>query len=395
MLTTLILLLLALGVALALRYPRAVQFHTESERMRSLLPRLLKLRRYEPAPLLPTGVLQSMAAEFYPPDAAATPFRRELVRLPALDAPRSNCCPPAVPAGVVSLDWLEQRDDRAPTALLCPGLTSSSDSVYIRRVAVALHATGLRVVVFNPRSRGGVPLETPFLYSAGFTEDLRRVVERVVKHVGRSTKMLGVGFSLGAQYLLKYVCEEGAACKLSAALVFAAPFDCVGMINHLEGSFVGGLVNPTLVRSVQAVRMEHEELLAAAGYDLERVAAAKGMYAFDDAAIAPMMGCPSAAEYYRQASVCGGAADNLLKRLSVPTLAVSAANDPICPANVAVDAVRQALREAGSPPPPLLLAVTASGGHGMVWPSGLKASRAWACEVAVEWARATVQSETC
>ena len=41
----------------------------------------------------------------------------------------------------------------------------------------------------------------------------------------------------------------------------------------------------------------------------------------------------------------------------------------------------------------ILLAVTTSGGHGMVWPSGLKAQRAWACEVAVEWARATVQSE--
>ena len=43
------------------------------------------------------------------------------------------------------------------------------------------------------------------------------------------------------------------------------------MINHLEGSFVGGLVNPTLVRSVQAVRMEHEEMLAAAGYDIEQL----------------------------------------------------------------------------------------------------------------------------
>ena len=40
-----------------------------------------------------------------------------------------------------------------------------------------------------------------------------------------------------------------------------------------------------------------------------------------------------------------------------------------------------------------LLAVTASGGHGMVWSSGLRAQRSWACEVAVEWARATVQSE--
>ena len=53
----------------------------------------------------------------------------------------------------------EQRDDRAPTALLCPGLTSSSDSVYIRRVAVALHAAGFVGVRFNASKNWAVVVE--------------------------------------------------------------------------------------------------------------------------------------------------------------------------------------------------------------------------------------------
>ena len=42
------------------------------------------------------------------------------------------------------------------------------------------------------------------------------------------------------------------------------------------------------------------------GLDLERAAAAWTMAEFDDAAIAPMMGCHTALEYYRQASARNG-----------------------------------------------------------------------------------------
>ena len=122
-----------------------------------LLPRLSTLRQgYRPPLLHPTGLLQSRLADLRPPPAEATPFVRETLLLPALSPTPSStpwmtaCCPELVPAGLVSIDWLDQPDATAPICLLIPGLTGSSDSAYIRRTAVALHAAGVRVGCFNP-----------------------------------------------------------------------------------------------------------------------------------------------------------------------------------------------------------------------------------------------------
>ena len=124
----------------------------------NLLPRLSTLRQgYRPPLLHPTGLLQSRLADLRPPPAEATPFVRETLLLPALSPTPSStpwmtaCCPELVPAGLVSIDWLDQPDATAPICLLIPGLTGSSDSAYIRRTAVALHAAGVRVGCFNPR----------------------------------------------------------------------------------------------------------------------------------------------------------------------------------------------------------------------------------------------------
>ena len=122
-----------------------------------LLPRLSTLRQgYRPPLLHPTGLLQSRLADLRPPPAEATPFVRETLLLPALSPTPSStpwmtaCCPELVPAGLVSIDWLDQPDATAPICLLIPGLTGSSDSAYIRRTAVALHSAGVRVGCFNP-----------------------------------------------------------------------------------------------------------------------------------------------------------------------------------------------------------------------------------------------------
>ena len=110
-----------------------------------LLPRLSTLRQgYRPPLLHLTGLLQSRLADLRPPPAEATPFVRETIPLPALSTPPSaRCCPELVPAGLVSIDWLDQPDATAPICLLIPGLTGSSDSAYVRRTAVALHAAGV------------------------------------------------------------------------------------------------------------------------------------------------------------------------------------------------------------------------------------------------------------
>lgn len=57
--------------------------------------------------------------------------------------------------------------------------------------------------------RGGNTLKSPLLYSVGFTEDLRRVVAGVRASQPPSVPLLAVGFSLGSNYLAKYLGEEG------------------------------------------------------------------------------------------------------------------------------------------------------------------------------------------
>jgi predicted alpha/beta-fold hydrolase len=44
------------------------------------------------------------------------------------------------------------------------------------RAGSLLGGAGMHAACFNPRGRGGNELRTPMLYSAGYTEDLRRVV---------------------------------------------------------------------------------------------------------------------------------------------------------------------------------------------------------------------------
>lgn len=236
-----------------------VELEYRNPTISALLQHLRLLRTgYRAPPLLLSGIAQSLMADQYAPVPCPI-FRRQEIELGALDfrptgsagRTRTACCPEVVPAGVCSLDWLDVPNACAPIVMLVPGLTGSSSSAYIQRAAVALHATGARVAVFNPRSRGGVTLRSPFLYSAGYTEDLRRVVEVVGSTAGGfpGAPLLGAGYSLGSSYLLKYCCEEGEACVLRGAALFACPVDCTRMSQHLESSPTGKLINPALVRS--------------------------------------------------------------------------------------------------------------------------------------------------
>lgn len=72
----------------------------------------------------------------------------------------------------------------------------------------------------------GVKLTSPQLFSGGYTGDIRTTL-LYVSGLYPNAPLLGVGFSLGAGVLTRYVGEEGENCRLTAACVLACPWDNV------------------------------------------------------------------------------------------------------------------------------------------------------------------------
>jgi predicted alpha/beta-fold hydrolase len=77
-------------------------------------------------------------------------------------------------------------------------------------------------------SGAGVPLTSPQLYSSCHTDDLRQAL-LYISHRYPGAPLLGLGFSLGANVLTRYVAEEGEKCRLVSACTLACV--CLSPLN--------------------------------------------------------------------------------------------------------------------------------------------------------------------
>ena len=103
-------------------------------------------------------------------------------------------------------------------------------------------------MVVNFRGCAGVPLTSPQFCkytkresesvqilmmrqpdSAGYTDDIRSAILYISARYPRAS-LLGIGFSLGANVLTRYVGEEGTKCRLKAACVLA----CVSRVEAVS-----------------------------------------------------------------------------------------------------------------------------------------------------------------
>jgi len=359
-----------------------ITFCESSTQAREILARMQHvLGTYQPPSWLVTGILQTVSTEvtFSP----KLNFRRERIYLEEMcKREGSSCCPPVVPDGVVSLDWLDTEAGDSPIAVIIPGLTGDSSSGFVRRVAKYLwRSKGFRVACYNPRGRGGNEVVSPFLYSAGYTEDIRRVIAHIRKAYPKND-LFAAGYSLGSNYLAKYIGEEGSNCELAGAVCLACPVDCLGISKSLKESFVGRkFVTPALVSNLQGVRDTVERQLELdEKFDLELIRQAKTIRDFDDAAIAPMFDFSCASDYYRYSS-----SGLFLHRIQTPVLFLHADNDPIIPGSeIHMDNFTRN--------PFLINCMTSEGGHSMDWPLGGKL-RSWSAQVVADYFKAVLSTK--
>lgn len=297
----------------------------------------------------------------------AVPLRREIVE--TLDRDE------------LVLDHAEVAGARARVILL-HGLEGSSNSVYIQGTIAELARRGVSATVMNFRSCARDPaagvLWTPNracrLYHSGETSDLDFVVRLMSgRATGDDLRLLGV--SLGGNVVLKWLGEHSDERLVRRAATISVPYDLGAGARHLERG-LGRIYVRLFLRSL-SMKAEHvaerfPELRTKV--DFARGRAASTFYEYDDAVTGPLHGFSGADDYYERSSSI-----RFVDRITVPTLCISAEDDPFLPPSVL-----SAVRERASPM--VELVVTRRGGHvGFVSGNVPWRPRYWAEERVAEW----------
>ena len=210
-----------------------------------------------------------------------------------------------------------------PLVVLVHGLTGLEDSFYMQESAGHLLSRGFPVLRLNLRGAGRSRPHCRTQYHAGSSDDLAHVFATLPAALTEDG-VVAVGFSLGANLLLKYLGEQGGAAKVDAAAVVSAPLDLAGTSRRL-GRFRNAAYQSYLLRYMKAEAVAPGADLSAG--ERHAVLGARSVWEFDHVYSAPRGGFDGAADYYAR-----NASGRFLGGVAVPTLVIHALDDPWIPA---------------------------------------------------------------
>jgi predicted alpha/beta-fold hydrolase len=241
---------------------------------------------------------------------------------------------------------------RAPRLVLLHGLEGTVRSHYVGGFFREARRRGWGAELLIFRGCGDEPNTAPRFYHSGETADLAFVI-RQIRDQHPEVPLVLAGVSLGGNVLLKYLGEtgDGACDYVAAAAAISVPFDLERGARFIGRGF-SRIYDRHFLRSLRRKALKKLDRYPSL-FDRSALMRADSIYDFDDAVTAPVHGFADAHDYYRRSSSIG-----FLDRIRVPTLLLSAIDDPFLPADV-LDQVRS-IAESN---PALELEFTPHGGH--------------------------------
>jgi len=274
--------------------------------------------------------------------------------------------------GAVALDWDSLSlnfGETVPTVILFHGLVGSSTSKYMRNLLLTIREHGWRSVVFNARGVGTSELKSPRIFNASNTEDARAAI-RYVKETFPKSPLVAVGFSLGANILIKYLGEEQQNTPIVGAVSISNPFD-LGYC-HAQVGTSNLLYNKILTRDLHKYLRRHQHILQNT-IDWDHILQSKSIVEFDNRCVIKMFEYNCVEDYYRESSSAA-----FLPRVSIPTLCLNSLDDPVIPKGIIPHTTTQEN-------PNLIFAITKRGGHVGYLKNFAFWNRSWSDGVAVEF----------
>ena len=222
--------------------------------------------------------------------------------------------------------------EHTPRLLVLHGLEGTIRSHYLRGVLAQAQGHGWAADVLIFRGCNGEVNRARRMYHSGETRDLDLVVRRLIRE-NPAQPLVIAGFSLGGNVLLKWLGEQSSTVpdQVCAAAAVSVPYDLERGARNLEHgmSRVYGLHFLRTLRAKTVAKLAHYPDLC----DLDALNATRSLYDFDDAVTAPIHGFADAHDYY-----CRASSLPYLTAIEVPTLLLSAFDDPFLPREV-LDAV--------------------------------------------------------
>lgn len=228
----------------------------------------------------------------------------------------------ATPDGdFLDLDWARPHGDRR-LAILTHGLEGHSRGNYCQGMAAALTRAGWDVLAWNFRGCSGEPNEKLQSYHSGATGELQIVLDHVFATTSYDTIAL-VGFSLGGNLMLKYLGEHAASIdpRICAGVAFSVPCDLAGSAKQLE-HWQNRIYMARFMRSLR-VKVREKAQRFSGELRIEGLDKMRTFSEFDDVYTGPIHGFKNADDYWAQSSC-----RRVLEKIAVPTLLVSALDDP-------------------------------------------------------------------
>eukprot|EP01119_Soliformovum_irregulare_P020922 TRINITY_DN6849_c0_g1_i4.p1 TRINITY_DN6849_c0_g1~~TRINITY_DN6849_c0_g1_i4.p1 ORF type:complete len:256 (-),score=41.30 TRINITY_DN6849_c0_g1_i4:107-874(-) len=175
------------------------------------------LKEYQQYPLIAvSGVVHSLVGLIYPFPPHVT-YRSQIIN--------------TVDGGTLSLEWVESPSDTeaTPTIVLVPGFEGGSISSYVKRAAHDMQRKGYRSVVINFRGYGGIPVTSGKYHNLSDISDLSLAFDGISTKFPKSP-LIAVGYSMGANLLVKYLSEISPKSHSVIAAVSAGnPWDLLGL----------------------------------------------------------------------------------------------------------------------------------------------------------------------
>jgi len=207
--------------------------------------------------------------------------------------------------------------------IIIHGLEGSAQSLYVLSLVKYLNKQNIDAIAVNLRGCSGQDNKQLYAYHSGFTQDLECIIDYVLSNYSYKTISL-VGYSLGANLVLKYMGEKGINIPniVKSCIAVSAPCSLEDSSVQLKKKSNYIYILAFLKSLKIKARLKFKQF-SNHSLDERKILHAKNFHDFDNYFTAPVFGFESAKDYWQKNSC-----KQFLKGIKKPTLLLTALDDP-------------------------------------------------------------------